>query len=99
MRTIKTLSGRTRVVGYSMDNYRRMSKAEIVEAHVQWRQPLQWCVVDQEGYTWPSDIKQDKLVLTDGCVGLLNPATQDRLHTVLWANFGQQVHPAAGGRS
>lgn len=99
MRSVETLSGRLRVFGYSRDNYRRMSKAETVEAHVQWRRPLQWCVVDDEGYTWPPDVQQDKLVLTDGCVGLLSPATQDRLYTVLWGNFSEQVDQAADGRS
>lgn len=87
-RTVSTRSGSTRSVGFSTDDYRRMNKADIVATHVAWRRPVQWVAVDDEDILWPQDARRDRLVLTDGCVGLASAEAQDRLLTVLLMNFG-----------
>jgi hypothetical protein len=87
-RTVSTRSGSTRTVGFSTDDYRRMNKAGIVATHVAWRRPVQWVAVDDEDILWPRDMRRDRLVLTDGGVGLASAEAQDRLLTVLLMNFG-----------
>lgn len=87
-RMVRTRSGTTRTVGYSNEDYWRMTKADIVTAHVAWLQPAAWVAVDDETILWPAAVARDHLVATDGCVGLLDGVTNDRLLTVLDANFG-----------
>lgn len=87
-RTVRTRSGTTRAVTYSSEDYWRMNKSDIVAAHVAWLRPEAWVAIDDDSILWPPDVLRDRLVLTDGCVGLLDAATQDRLLTVLEANFG-----------
>lgn len=87
-RTVSTRSGSMRTVGFSNDDYRRMNKADIVATHVAWRRPVQWVAVDDEDILWPKDVRRERLVLTDGCVGLASADAQDRLLTVLLGNFG-----------
>ena len=87
-RTVPTRGGGTRTVGFSTDDYRRMNKAEVVATHVAWRRPLQWVAIEDEDILWPQDVRRDRLVLTDGCVGLASAEAQDRLLTVLLMNFG-----------
>lgn len=78
-----------RTVRYSSEDYWRMNKAEIVATYVAWRRPEKWIVIDDEDILWPHDVRRDRLVLTDGCEGLCSPQAQDRLQTVLFANFGR----------
>jgi hypothetical protein len=89
-RAVVARNGSTRAKGFSTEDYWRMSKAQIVAAHVAWRRPVQWVVVDEEDILWPAQIRQDQVVLTDGCLGLKDPAVQDRLHEVLLRNFGTE---------
>lgn len=88
LREATTRSGTTRTLQFSNEDYWRMSKAEIVAAHVEWSHPEHWIAIDDEGILWPSDVRGDRLVLTDGCVGLASTETQDRLLTLLVGNFG-----------
>lgn len=90
-RVVCTRSGTTRTIGYSNEDYWRMNKSHIVAAHVEWLRPSVWVVIDDDGILWPDDATQDRLVLTDGCTGLMSAAMQDRLLTVLLGNFGQEV--------
>lgn len=92
-RTVSTRSGGTRTVGFSTEDYWRMNKAEIILTHVKWRRPTQWIAIDDEDILWPRDVRHDRLVLTDGCLGLEDAKAQDRLQTVLLMNFGYR--PAA----
>lgn len=87
VRTVKTRSGTTRHVTYSNEDYWRMTKADIVSAHVEWLNPAAWVAIDDETILWPEAVTRDQLVATDGCVGLKSPEAQDRLLTVLHANF------------
>lgn len=87
-RQVVTRSSTTRTLGFSNEDYWRMNKSDIVAAHVAWRRPSRWVVIDDEDILWPHEVRRDRLVLTDGCVGLLSAETQDRLHTVLQMNFG-----------
>jgi len=88
MRAVTTISGKVRHIGYSRDDYWRMNKSHVVTAHVGWRRPERWIAVDDEDILWPHDVRRDRLVLTDGCKGLLDASAQDRLLTVLVGNFG-----------
>jgi hypothetical protein len=91
-RVFTTRSGTTRRLTRSSEDYWRMNKSDIVAAHVEWLRPKRWVAIDDESILWPAEVRRDRLVLTDGCEGLLSAATQDRLHTVLEMNFG----PPAG---
>lgn len=88
-RTFRTRNGSTRTVGFSDEDYWRMNKAQIVAAHVAWRRPKRWVAVDDDSILWSDEVRKDKLVLTDGCLGLNDSAVQDRLKTVLLMNFGR----------
>jgi hypothetical protein len=88
-REVGTRSGTTRTVGYSSEDYWRMNKSEIVATHVAWSRPKRWIVIDDEDILWPQEVRRDRLVLTDGCVGLRSSQAQDRLLTVMLMNFGR----------
>lgn len=88
-RQVLTRSGTTRTIAYSSEDYWRMNKSDIFAAHVAWRRPSRWVVIDDEDILWPHEVRRDRLVLTDGCVGLLSADIRDRLHTVLQMNFGR----------
>lgn len=90
-RTVTTRSGTTRTLTYSSEDYWRMHKADIVAAHVAWLRPSAWLAIDDENIMWPTNVARDQLVATDGCVGLLDGATYDRLLTVLDGNFGSRA--------
>jgi hypothetical protein len=79
-----------RTVGYSSQDYRRMNKAEIVASYVAWSRPENWIVIDDEDILWLLDVRRDRLVLTDGCVGLRGSEAQDPLRTVPYMSFGLQ---------
>lgn len=98
VRVVRTRSGTTRMLTYSSNEYWRMNKSDIVAAHVAWSRPVAWIAIDDESILWPHDVMRDRLVLTDGCAGLLDAATQDRLLTVLAGNFGAagQAPPHSG---
>jgi hypothetical protein len=91
-RVFTTRSGTTRRYIRSGEDYWRMNKSDIVAAHVEWLRPERWIAIDDESILWSEDVYRDRLVLTDGCEGLLSPTAQDRLYTVLEMNFG----PPAG---
>jgi hypothetical protein len=88
-REVGTRSGTTRTVCYSSNDYWRMNKGEIVATHVAWSRPERWMVIDDEDILWPQEVRRDRLVLTDGCVGLRSSQAQDRLLTVMLMNFGR----------
>ena len=87
-RTASLRSGIGRERGISAEDYWRMSKSQIVAAHVLWHRPTRWAAVDDEDILWPQDVRNEKLVLTDGCLGLSDPSATNRLQTVLRMNFG-----------
>jgi hypothetical protein len=89
-RDVTTRSGLTRTVGISNEDYWRLNKSAIVATHVEWRRPDRWIAIDDEGILWPHDVRRDRLVLTDGCVGLQSAEAQDRLRTVMLMNFGRR---------
>ena len=70
---------------FSVDEYWRLDKAGIVALSV--ARPRAWVAVDDEGMRWPMHVRENRLVLTNPCEGLLDPAAEDQLHTVLSANF------------
>lgn len=71
----------------SSDDYWRLQKAEVVRLHVAWLKPTAWIAVDDETSSWSELARRQHLVSVDGCKGLLDPAAQDRLVTVLTQNF------------
>lgn len=88
-RHVRTRGGAAKDVGISSEDYWRMSKADIVAVHVAWSRPAQWVVIDDEDILWSPDVRANKLVLTDGCVGLQGEPSQRRLMAVLEQNFGR----------
>jgi len=72
----------------SANGYRRMTRSEVVRAHVEWLQPSAWIAIDDETTFWTVDERRAHLVATDGCEGLLEPSAQDRLMTLLVGTFG-----------
>lgn len=69
-------------------DYWRYTKAEIVRAHADWLRPAAWIAVDDETLMWSANERLLRFVQVNGCEGLLDPATQDRLLTVLEGTFG-----------
>lgn len=92
--TTKLRRGR-RQLPLSDADYWRHNKSEIVRLHVLWLQPSAWVAVDDETILWTTEESEQHLVAVDGCKGLLDPAAQDRLLTVLEGNFGP---PAVAAR-
>jgi hypothetical protein len=90
-RVFTTRSGTTRRLTRSNEDYWRMNKSDIVAAHVEWLRPEHWIAIDDESILWPAEVRRNRLVLTDGCEGLLSLAAQDRLYTVLEMNFGPRA--------
>lgn len=86
-REVRTRSGGIRLIKVSAEDYWRMSKAQIVAAHVAWHAPVQWVAVDDEDIGWAAAVRANQLVLTDSCDGLLGPDARAPLQTVLEANF------------
>ncbi len=72
----------------SSDDYWRLDKCAIVRIHAAWLQPSAWVAVDAEDIGWSHSERRSHLVVVDGCRGLLDPAAQDRLLTMLQGNFG-----------
>ncbi|WP_162245927.1 MULTISPECIES: HAD domain-containing protein [unclassified Roseateles] len=72
----------------SVDDYWRCNKSDIVRLHQRWLRPVAWVAVDDETILWTPDERLNHLVAVDGCKGLLDPAAQDRLLTLLYCNFG-----------
>ncbi len=89
-REVTSRSGVTRTIGLSSEDYWRMSKSDIVATHVKWRRPDRWIAIDDEDILWPHQVRRDRLVLTDGCVGLQSVEAQDRLRSVILDNFGRR---------
>lgn len=85
--TTKLRRGR-RQLPLSDADYWRHNKSEIVRLHVLWLQPSAWVAIDDETILWTAEEREQHLVAVDGCKGLLDPAAQDRLLTVLEGNFG-----------
>lgn len=88
VRQVRIRTGLTRSSAYSDEDYWRMNKSDIVEAHVKWLQPQAWVAVDDEDILWPIGLA-DHVCIVDGCEGLKQGAEQDKLLTYLVANFGE----------
>lgn len=88
-REVTTRSGLTRIIRLSSDDYWRLNKSAIVATHVEWRRTDRWIAIDDEDILWSHDVRRDRLVLTDGCIGLQSAEAQDRLQAVMHMNFGR----------
>jgi hypothetical protein len=88
-REVTTRSGLTRTIGLSNEDYWRLNKSAIVATHVEWRRPDRWIAIDDEDILWPHEVRRDRLVLTDSCLGLQSEDALDRLRAVLLMNFGR----------
>jgi hypothetical protein len=90
VRQVRTRTGSVRRLPYSSEDYWRLSKADIVTAHVEWLTPDAWVAVDDEDILWPERIA-DHVSIVDGLKGLKDQVEQDRLLTHLQVNFGTVV--------
>lgn len=86
VRQVRTRRGTTRQLTYSNEDYWRMNKSDIVAAHVEWLKPQAWVAVDDEDILWAPAVRE-RVVIVDGCRGLLHPTEQDKLVTSLQVNF------------
>lgn len=73
------------------EDYWRLQKSGVVRLHVEWLRPAAWVAIDDENIRWTYEEQEAHLVEVDGCKGLLDPAAQDRLLTVLEGNFGSAL--------
>lgn len=73
--------------GIGPDDYWRLDKSGIVAAAVELLHPRAWVAIDDEGMRWPFEVRENQLVRTDACEGLMAAEAQDRLQTVLAGNF------------
>ncbi len=73
----------------SSNAYWSMTRSEVVRCHVDWLKPDAWIAVDDDAALWTTDERRGHCVLTDPAKGLLEPAAQDRLLTLLYGNFGE----------
>ena len=66
------------------DEFDLMSRGAQVESDVLRRRPASWFAIDDDGEGWPLACQQ-KLVLTDGNLGLSDPEVQAKILAVLAA--------------
>lgn len=93
-RTVRLRSGGERVVGYSADDFRRMSRAQAVTAHVAWTKPQAWVAVTSEYSDWSPEQRARHVVITDMVDALGTTAAQDALATALDVNFASDCNPS-----
>jgi hypothetical protein len=86
-RTVPLRSGGEREMGYSPDDFRRMSRAQAVSAHVAWAKPEAWVVVTSEYCDWTAEERDRHVVLTDMVDALGTTASQDAFAAALAVNF------------
>jgi hypothetical protein len=95
VRQVVTRSGTSWWSAYSSADYWRMSKSDIVAAHVAWSRPNAWVAADDEAISWPPELASH-VCIVNGCKALLHPAQQDRLLTCLHGNFDSAGRAEAG---
>jgi hypothetical protein len=86
-RIVPLVSGGEREIGYSVDDFRRMSRAQAVSAHVAWFKPQSWLAVTSDYSDWTPEARERHVVLTDMLDALETRSAQDALSTALAANF------------
>lgn len=69
-------------------DYWRMSRASIVDKHLQWLRPRAWLAVDDEDDGWTDGELACHVVLTPPLTGLLDAEAQAKLHDLLVHQFG-----------
>lgn len=92
-RTVPLRSGGEREMGYSVDDFRRMSKAQAVSAHVAWSKPHAWVSITSEYCDWTPEDRARHVVITDMLDALGTVAAQQALATRLEANYGWDFEP------
>ena len=86
-RVVPLRSGGEREIGYSVDDFRRMSRAQAVGAHVAWSKPESWVAVTSDYSDWTPEVRDRHVVLTDMLDALGTRSAQDALSQALAANF------------
>lgn len=87
-RTIPLRSGGEREMGFSVEDFRRMSKAQAVSAHVAWSKPHAWVAITSEYCDWTPEEREGHVVITDMVDALGAGAAQLALATRLKVNYG-----------
>ncbi|OWQ46631.1 hypothetical protein CDL60_14315 [Roseateles noduli] len=75
--------------------YWRMSRASIVDKHLQWLRPRAWLAVDDEDDGWTDGERACHVVLTPPLTGLLDAGAQAKLHGLLVHQFGPPQNVSA----
>lgn len=72
--------------------YGELGKAEVVRRHLAWMRPAAWVAVDAGDCGWGGAPEcAGHVVRVDGYDGLMHPAAEDKLLTLMHANFGPAV--------
>lgn len=79
-------------------DYWRMSRASIVEKHLQWLRPRAWVAVDDEDQGWTDGELACHVVLTPPLTGLLDAEAETKLRGLLVHQFGPPQNVAHGER-
>jgi HAD domain in Swiss Army Knife RNA repair proteins/NLI interacting factor-like phosphatase len=74
-------------------DYWRMSKAVIVQKHLEWLRPAGWVAIDDETYGWTEEELACHVVLTPPLRGLLDGEAQAKLAGLLAHQFGPPINP------
>jgi hypothetical protein len=86
-RTVPLRSGGEREMGYCVEDFRRMSRAQAVSAHVAWSKPHAWVAITSGYSDWTSEEREGHVVITDMLDALGTVAAQEALANRLQSNF------------
>jgi hypothetical protein len=92
-RTVPLRAGGEREMGYSVDDFRRMSRAQAVSAHVIWSKPHAWVAITSDYSDWTPDEREGHVVITNMLDALGTVAAQEELATRFEANYGRESEP------
>jgi hypothetical protein len=92
-RTVSLRSGGEREMGYSVEDFRRMSRAQAVSAHVAWSKPHAWVAITSDYCDWTPEARGGHVLITDMVDALGTVAAHEALATRLEANYGWDLQP------
>lgn len=92
-RVVPLRSGGEREIGYSPDDFRRMSRAQAVRAHAAWSKLQGWVAVTSDYFDWTPEERAKHVVITDMLDALGTSAAQRAFSAALAANFHSELQP------
>lgn len=68
--------------GLLQSDFDTMSRGQQIMEDVKRRQPTAWFALDDDTFGWPA-AQRDRLIATDGAVGVSDPAVQEAIRAML----------------